>query len=212
MNRLSSAHPSSRRGALLAAILLLTLLAPASAIAAPCAGSEIQGTIFHDYNADGANSAGNVELGVAGAVITVFSADGSSASCESLADGTYAVDAPAGGFPVRVEVTLPTGAPWDFLEPGAAGLTSTFFVDAAASGLDVGFNAPLDYCQANPDVLASCFLRGDPLFPGSDSAIGDVVVSVDYNRTALSPVTLALGAEAGAGGLAARRDGIHGPT
>ncbi len=186
-------------------ILVCTAL-PIAAAAAPCAGSDLQGTVFRDYNADGAFSVGNTEYGIGGAIVTATSADGSSSSCETLADGSYGLDAPAGGFPLRVEVTLPSGGAFDFLEPGAAGLTSTFFASGVSMGLDVGFNEPLDYCQANPDIMASCFLQGDPLFPGSAASMGDTVVSVDYNRTVVPPNHLAVGSQVGAvWGLAYQR-------
>ena len=179
----------------LSAVLVLWTTSPA--LAALCSGSDLQGTVFRDYNADGARSAGNVEPGIGGVVLTAWSDDGSSASCETLTDGSFGIDAP-NGFPVRVEATLPSGVPWDLLLPGAAGLTTTFFATAAATGLDVGFNEPLDYCQANPDVLATCFLQGNPLFAGSDASTGDTVVAVDYDRTVASPVHVAGGSEVGA--------------
>ena len=177
---------------------LLSLLSALPAVAAPCAGSDLQGSVFHDYNADGARSAGNLEAGVEGAVITAFANDGSSSSCETLADGTFGLDAPSGGFPVRVEVTLPSGGEFDYLEPGAAGLTTTFFATGPTSGLDVGLNVPADFCQANPDVMATCFLHGDPLHAGSLGNVGDVLVSVDFARTVGSPNHLATGGELGA--------------
>lgn len=191
-------NPSPRRwtSAVFAASLLALILA-APAEAAPCAGSDLQGVVFHDYDADGARSTDNVEVGIGGAVVSVFANDGSSVSCETLADGAYGVDAPSGGFPVRVEVTLPAGFRWDALEPGAAGPTTAFFASGAATGLDVGFNVPLDYCQPNPDVLATCFLHGDPQVAGSLAADLDTIVSVDYDRTVPSPVHVAVGAQVG---------------
>lgn len=197
---LATASPKLRSGALgafLAASWLVFTL-PAPAHAAPCAGSELQGSVFHDFNADGVRSAGNVETGIFGATITAFSNDGSSTFCETLADGSFGIDAPSGGFPVRVEVTLPAGGGFDALEPGAAGLTTTFFASGATSGLDVGFNVPIDYCQANPDVIGTCFLHGDPLFAGSNANTLDTIISVDYDRTVPAPVEIALGGEVGA--------------
>ena len=191
--------PRPRRGMLClfaAAAFLLTTSTPTQA--APCSGSELQGSVFHDFNADGAYSVGNAETGIFGASIIVFSNDGSATSCESLADGSFGIDSPTGGFPVRVEVTLPAGGTLDALEPGASGLTSVFFASGPTTGLDVGFNVPIDFCQVNPDVMATCFLHGDPLFPGSLAADGDTLVSVDYDRTVVSPNHLALGSEVGA--------------
>jgi len=189
-----------RPGVLLAVSLTLGLaLVTASATAAaPCAGSDLQGSVFHDYDADGARNTGNVEPGIEGAVITAFSNDGSSSSCETLADGSFGIDAPAGGFPVRVEVTLPGGGLFDHLEPGAAGLTTAFFATGPGAGHEVGLNVPADFCQANPDVMTTCFLAGDPLFAGSNAADDYLVVSVDYDRTVASPNHLAVGSEVGA--------------
>ncbi|NJL29908.1 MAG: hypothetical protein HC897_19430 [Thermoanaerobaculia bacterium] len=99
---------------------------------------------------------------------------------------------------MRVELTLPPGSPFDHLRPGAAGRTTTFFATGPTSGLDVGLNVPIDYCQANPDVMTTCFLHGDPLHAGSLAADGDTVVSVDYDRTVMSPNHLAIGSEVGA--------------
>ena len=206
-----SARPPARTKSLALPVLLLaglglTLVLAPAASAAPCTGTEVQGSVFHDFDADGVRSAVNTETGVPGAVVTAYSGDGSVVSCETLADGAFGFDAPSGGFPVRVEVTLPAGGIYEALEPGASGNTSVFFVDAASTGWDVGFNVPTDFCQDNPDVMATCFLQGDPLFPGSDSAIQDTVVSVDYDRTVASPTHLALGAEVGAvWGLAYQR-------
>lgn len=190
----------------LAALLALAGLASTSpAGAAPCAGSQMNGSVFHDYDANGARSVGNVENGIAGAVVTAFSNDGSSASCETLASGSFGLDAPSGGFPVRVEVTLPAGPAFAHLKPGAAGLTNTFFVTGPTSGLDVGFNVPLDYCQANPDVMTTCFRHGNPLSAGSLAATGEALFAIDYDRTA-SLAALAIGSEVGAvWGLAYQR-------
>ncbi|MEM9556053.1 MAG: IPTL-CTERM sorting domain-containing protein [Acidobacteriota bacterium] len=176
----------------------LALLVASPLAAAPCAGSELLGSVFHDFDADGARSTGNAETGVPGAIVTAFSDDGTSAFCETLADGSFGLDAPSGGYPVRVEVTLPPGGIYDALEPGAAGPTTVVFATAPTSGLDIGLNVPVDYCQANPDVLTTCFLHGDPLTPGSSAADGDVVVSVDYDRTLPSADHIAFGSEVGA--------------
>src|SRR5438045_489433 len=74
------------------------------AYAATCAGSTITGTVFRDYNTNGVNESG--EPGVAGIIVTAYSANGLSATCETTANGAYGID-PAAGFPVRLEFTLP---------------------------------------------------------------------------------------------------------
>lgn len=183
----------------------LTLASPATLAAAPCAGGDLQGVVFHDYDADAVRGSGNVEAGIGGAVVGVFSADGSSFSCETLADGSYGIDAPSGGFPLRVEVTLPGGVAYAGLRPGKAGTTTAFFVAAPASGVDVGLNVPTDFCQDNPEVVTSRFLQGDPLAPGSVAGADDAIVSLPYDRSS-PPATLATGSQVGAvWGLAYQR-------
>lgn len=176
-------------------LILGLFLSARPAAAAPCSGTQLQGVVYHDYDADGARSNGNVEGGIAGAVVSVFAADGSTASCESLADGSYGINAPSGGFPVRVEVGVP--AAFGSFFPAAAGRTNVFFASAAASGLDVGFNVPEDFCQSNPEVVTALFLHGDPLFDGSLANVQNTVIEIDYDRTAASPTSLALGADVG---------------
>ena len=96
--------------AVLAALLtgLPAHLLPPTAAAAGCTGSVINGTAFRDYNANGARD--SREPGIGGIVVTVTGAGGASTSCTTAADGSYGIDPPvgsAGGFPVRLEFTLP---------------------------------------------------------------------------------------------------------
>ena len=171
--------------AVLAALLtgLPAHLLPPTAAAAGCTGSGIEGTAFRDYNANGARD--SREPGIGGIVVTATSAGGASTSCTTAADGTYGIDPPggaAGGFPVRVEFTLPADGSLSFLTPGPVGpdsQTTVTFVAAPGSGVDVGFQSPTEYCgpsagvSAVPDLVAACPAYGennnnpDGLFKGA---------------------------------------------
>ncbi|MBP8001581.1 MAG: hypothetical protein KA314_17540 [Chloroflexi bacterium] len=158
----------------LCGILWLSQGANSPVYAAPCSGTDITGTIFRDYNADGTRDSG--EDGIANITINAYNAAGAIVdSCESLANGTYGLNVPA-ATPVRLEVaTLPA-----YLQPGAAGAdseTTVTFVTSPASGIDISLNNPGEYCQANPNMVTTCFVEGD------QSGTDDVIVAIPYNAS-----------------------------
>ena len=166
------AAPALLIGLLAAALAALftglpTTLVPTAASAAACAGSAVTGTVFRDYNANGARDA--LEPGIGGIVVTATSANGGSVSCTTTAAGAYGID-PAGGFPgsfpARIEFTLPTDGSLAFLAAGPAGAgsrTTVTFVASPSTGVDVGFANPSEYCgaAATPDLIAACPAFGE---------------------------------------------------
>lgn len=134
-----------------------------TAQAAACSGSGITGTVFRDYNANGAQDAN--EPGIAGIVVTAYDSGGASVSCESTATGAYGLD-PAGAYPVRLEFTLPADGSLNFLKPGAAGSsshTTVTFVNGPTANINTGFSSPADFCGATPApaLATSCFVFGE---------------------------------------------------
>ena len=129
------------------------------------ADSAISGTVFQDYNANGAkdtnttvnnNGQGQIgvaiDKGVAGVLITAFDANGTEVgNATSAADGNYQLTA-SGSGPYRLEFSnLPTG-----FQPGPSGSnngTTVRFVDAAATGIDLGIIIPGEYCQNKAGTL-----------------------------------------------------------
>lgn len=155
-----------RRWGMCFALLLVGVLlfwqAPV-AKAAACTGGAITGLAFRDYNANGVREA--AEPGVAGIVITAYDAAGTTAACETTADGSYGIT-PIGAYPVRVEFTLPADGSLNFLKPGAAGAnsrTNVTFVNGPTANVDVGFSNPADFCGANPSpgLVTSCMVFGE---------------------------------------------------
>ena len=154
--------------AVLAALLtgLPTTLVPAAS-AANCGGSAVTGTAFRDYNANGTRDAR--EPGIGGIVVTATGANGASVTCTTAADGSYGIDPAggvAGGFPARIEFTLPNDGSLAFLSAGPAGTgsrTTVTFVAAPGAGVDVGFVNPAEYCgaAATPNLAAVCPAFGE---------------------------------------------------
>ncbi|NNC41801.1 MAG: hypothetical protein HKO03_01020 [Acidimicrobiia bacterium] len=141
-----------------AALLLPTPAAQAADVG--CGAAEIAGAVFRDYNADGV--AGATEPGQPGLTVTAFDTAGAVVSA-TVTDAVGAWSLTVGdGATVRVEVT---GLP-NHLQPGPGGpgsLTTVFTTiqgSVASCNLDVGVANPGEYCQANPDLVSSCFIEG----------------------------------------------------
>ncbi|MEM6797450.1 MAG: SdrD B-like domain-containing protein, partial [Acidobacteriota bacterium] len=162
------------------ALLLLWTLASAGSAAA----STVSGTVFRDLDGDGVQDGG--EPGIAGIAVESFDASSSLGTASTAADGSYTV---AGGLPgeeIRIELVAP--ASLDFLRPGidGAGTSPTLsFRTMPASGagldLDVAFANPGQHCQADPDLVINCFIRGD------QSGTGDTLVSIPYTASNNTP-------------------------
>lgn len=122
----------------------------------PTAPGELLGNVFRDYNANGVRDM--YEPGIGGVQVYVIDEFGVAATTTTLANGSYAI-APSAGLSgnARLEFTLPNDASLDYLKAGAAGNTTTQFVNLSTGLFDqsVGFADPVDYCQANPSVATS---------------------------------------------------------
>ncbi|MBX3015727.1 MAG: hypothetical protein KF832_29680, partial [Caldilineaceae bacterium] len=183
----------------------------ANANTATLASLPITGTVFRDFNSDGAITANGVitDIGMPGVTVTAYDKNGNAVgSAVTAADGTYTIN-PSGAGPYRIEFSdLPSG-----YEPTSAGAdngTSTQFVTTAgeATNVNLGINYPADYCQDNPALCSNVYVNGD----ASTTAPTEALVQFAYDSSGLTPAptTIATKAEIGsAWGLAYnRRDGI----
>jgi uncharacterized repeat protein (TIGR01451 family) len=185
-------HPSSRTTPIhsllriglvavqLAAIGLTGLGLSATSRVAVAAPSQITGTVFEDFNANGvqdtstslANDGSGVigvatDRGVGGVTVTAYDATGTSVgSTTSVApSGAYTINIASSAGPYRIEFsTLPTGYQPSFHSPTASGGvngTSTQFVpDGNTANVNFGIVQPGNYCQNNPTLYVNCYHFG----------------------------------------------------
>jgi hypothetical protein len=128
--------------------------------AAGSAGGTASGVVFRDYDASGTRGA--LEGGLGGVKVTAVDADGTTVgTATTAADGTYSLTvAGAKSTSVRVEFTDVPGT----MKSGPKGAdsgTTVQFITVPATNVSLGVNDPADYCQANPEIVTSCF-RTDP--------------------------------------------------
>jgi SdrD B-like domain len=141
--------------ATVAAVAFLVGSAQPSA-AAGAAGGTASGVVFRDYDASGTRSAS--EVGVGGVKVTAVDGDGTTVGTATTAgDGTYSLAvAGAKSTSVRIEFTdLPAGAKSG--PKGADSGTTVQFITVPATNVSLGVNDPADYCQADPEIVTSCF-------------------------------------------------------
>lgn len=147
------------------------------------AAGTITGTVYKDYNANGAmNTTGAtpnfaIDAGVAGVVVTAYDGAGVvRGTATTGASGTYSLAA-AGTGPYRIEFTaLPSG-----YYPSVTGTnnasTVRFVPDGNSSGIDLGILKPTDYSQNNPLVATPCYINGN------NTGADDVLVALAYDRS-----------------------------
>lgn len=148
--------------------------------AAPLAGS-ISGTVFRDYNANGSDDGIN-EPGIAGVIVRATDEVGNVVTTTTGIDGTYTTGILPGNR-ARVEFSLPPDGSLSFLQPGAAGNTTVQFVDITsgpATNVDVGFNNPSQYCEADPYMAVPAY------FGGTTSTL-DGVARFNYSDSGITP-------------------------
>ncbi|MEM7531376.1 MAG: SdrD B-like domain-containing protein [Chloroflexota bacterium] len=131
----------------------------------------IKGVTFRDYNANGVRDL--YEPPVTGISVTAYLNDHTIVSQEtSGADGVYRLTV-TDTEQVRVEFSE-----WsERLAPGAMGsnMASTVrFVESPTNTLDLPLSDAGRYCQSNPSLVTSCYVRGE------QDANRDVLVTFDY--------------------------------
>lgn len=159
------------------------------------AAGTITGLVFQDYNANGVfdtavtltNSSGTgtistaVDRGIGSVVVRAYDAAGVlRGTATTGVNGTYSLVA-AGTGPYRIEfdtTTFPAG--YQSGPHGTSSSTTVQFVpDGNSSNINLGINYPADYCQNNPQLVTSCYVKGDQL-TGPNRTLPSVV-SFPYN-------------------------------
>jgi PKD repeat protein len=175
--------------ALVLIMLSILFLSRAPVSSTRAAAGTISGTVFQDYNANGArdasrtvnnNGSGTIAVaadrGIAGVTVTAYDGSGAAVGTATTdAQGNYSLNA-AGDGPYRVEFTaLPAG-----FRPGPAGTDSKttvqFVNQATASNVSLGLIIPSEFCQDNPVLATACYVIG---LPGTTGL--PVVVAYPYS-------------------------------
>jgi hypothetical protein len=174
-----------------ATALLITGLVVIETAGATAAPGTITGTVFRDFNSNGIkDTAGGtavaVDTGIAGVTVTGYDRDGASVgSTTTAASGNYTLNVtPAESNDVRVEfTTLPSGFKPSFRGTGNTGtrnLGATQFVQVGATGINFAANAPEDYSQPDPPIIAPIQRSGLPSNAGIANA--SAIVSVPWSQ------------------------------
>ncbi|MEM7128145.1 MAG: SdrD B-like domain-containing protein [Chloroflexota bacterium] len=157
---------------------------------APVAPAAISGTVFRDFNSDGANTTtGDVtDIGLATVTVTAYDPTGVVVgSTQTITDGTYSLT-PSGAGPWRIEFTdLPAGYEPSFL--GSDNDGSLQFVDTSgATGVDFAVNYPPDFCQANPDMCINLHVNGNT----NASTLNETILKFNYADSGTTPTPTTL--------------------
>ncbi len=164
-----------------------------------CGGNDAAGVVYRDKNQDGVRDGD--EAGVAGVTVEVYTASSNDipvATCLTEDDGSYGLTV-NGDYPLRLEFKG-----WAaFLYPGHHGpdsLTSNMRVEGDSQDLHMGLSNPLDYCQADPELAVSCYVKGsqqfspDPAFLSFPYTAGSITTSqvyTDYRQPTTHDFTIA---------------------
>ncbi|MCB0552189.1 MAG: choice-of-anchor A family protein, partial [Phaeodactylibacter sp.] len=155
----------------------------------PCAGpNAIGGNVFSDFDSDGKKDAS--EFGLEGIVVDVFDCDGN-LLCTTTTDfnGDWTCTGLANGQEVRVEfyqypAPYVTAAADDNNQAGRTndGGSVQFATVGSDCQVDFGLINIADFCQNNPFLIVPCWVRGNPLLPGT-SADMPVMVAIPYQAS-----------------------------
>ena len=174
--------------------------------------ADITGIVFSDFDGDGNLSTANSETGIPGVVVSALDSSGAvvaqtttfefnctgsglpDASCNGIgvpARGSYTLTLAAAG-PFRIEFTLPGSGELDYLNAAPGSSTSVQFANDG-DAVNLGLMSIGEYCQSDPDVLYSCFPRGDSA--GNNTTIAGLIPYTANGRDPSLKATLAVADE-----------------
>jgi len=130
-------------------------------VAACVAGNDLGGNVFRDYNADGVD-AGINEPPVSGITVHAYDEDNNLVASTILQpDGSYNFP---GIFVANSDIRLEFDNFPVYLQSSSAGTnsgTQTQIHTASTCTADLALANPVEYCQADPDMAASTYVRGN---------------------------------------------------
>ena len=154
---------------------LATIGGPAAAVA-----SSVTGTVFQDFNSNGANNAVTAtgiakDIGVAGIEVKAYDSTGALVGTATTAsDGTYTLNVSGNASNVlRVEFAIPATNPLAAFRSSFAGTdsgTSIQFVTLGATAVNYAINVPGEFCQNNPNLSVSRLCSGSSAATNTSSS------------------------------------------
>lgn len=173
--------------------------------------AQLSGQVYRDFNGDGTRQTSlPTEPGVGGIEVKAYlggAPNPLTTTTDTLGNFSFAI---ASGKKVRVEFS---NFPQESYEstPGLQNSSAVQFVTTPTSSVDLGVIDPLSYCRdVMPSLVASCFVVGDPLAAGSNSAPLASIVHFPYSASGqgMEPSLLASNAMTGTvwGGAYRRQD------
>ncbi|MBN8820600.1 MAG: DUF11 domain-containing protein [Spirosoma sp.] len=167
-----------------------TYAIPAACPPTSCTGTQLGGTVFRDFSADGIKQATETQ-GVASVTVTAFDCDGVKYG-PVVTDqfGKYVFTSTAIKYPVRIEFRTAAGNDMGTIY-GSSSHSNVQFVEQATCSVDLGIANPYLYCQPDPQIFIPCYTYGDPLTlnptpPVATSALSAgaaAVVSFPYDES-----------------------------
>ena len=147
-----------------------------------CADGNLEGQVFLDDNVNGINDGS--DSGISGILVTLYDSDGNSVTNDFTNSlGEYSFTGLSNDDAYRVEVSYLQGYASTHL--GLDHLSDTRYARVPACDLSFGLTNAERACSTNPEILVSCFVRGDFSTYRSNATI----VGLDYQFNPASPVT-----------------------
>lgn len=153
-------------------------------IISPAAMAQLSGKVYRDFNGDGTRQTNfPTEPGIGGIQVKAYPAGVTNpltTTTDSLGNFSFAI---ANGQKIRVEFS---DLPHESYEstPGSGNGSAVQFVTTPTSAVNLGVIDPLSYCRdIMPNLVASYFVTGDPLAPGSNSGPLASIVHFPYSAS-----------------------------
>ncbi len=159
---------------------------------APCPGGSgtIGGQVFGDFNYNGSDD----QVGyLPDIIVNIFGCDGDGdnqliGTTTSDTAGHYFFSGLDDGTQYRLEFIVPNHLPSyqeAFIGDNGGAIQ---FITAPSCDAHAAFTHPQDYCEADPPMVATCFVNGDPLANGAEAASEDVLVGFNWEDSGTSPL------------------------
>jgi len=147
-----------------------------------CSDGNLEGQVFLDDNVNGSNDTS--ESGISGILVTLYDANGVSVATDFTNSlGEYKFSGLSNNDSYRVEVSYLQGYASSHMGPDH--LSDTRYATVPSCNLTFGLTNATMGCSTNPEILLTCFVRGDISEYGDNSTI----VGLDYQFNPGSPVT-----------------------